>query len=226
MSVQVEFDGGAAGDPWAGDPTVEWSEANAAVDQHDDEDQAVGDDPEAPYGRNPRTGKPYKMTPEAREALGAKLAEGRRAAMQTGRAPAKKRRGSTGPGSGQRAGSRPPAGPDYRMAVAGLLQLPAMALGVGARFNPALGLDAAALALHTAPIADAIHHLALDDPRIAQILDRVMQVGPYGALVAAVSPLLVQVLCNHGVIRPNPTVGALTPEELLTAIGVPPEDQE
>jgi hypothetical protein len=219
--MEPVFDGGAGGDPWgAGDPTVEWAETDAARD--DREDQAVDED--APYGRNPRTGKPYKMSPEAREALGTRLAEGRRTAMQTGRPPTKKRRGSTGPGSTRPSASRP-AQPDYRAAVAGLLQLPAMALGVGARFNPAFGLDSAALALHTPPIADAVHYLALDDARIAAILDRVMQVGPYGALVAAVSPLIVQILCNHGVIKPNATVGALTPEELLTALGVPIEDQ-
>lgn len=219
------FDGGAAGDPFAvGDPTVEWAEENAARDDRFDPPPVTDDggmpdrfDPEAPYGRSPRTGKPYKLPPDQRAELGEKLAAGRRAAMQNGRAPAKRGRGSKGPGS-TRPGSSRPAQPDYRSAVAGLLQLPAMALSVGSRVAPTLGLDAAALALHTPPIADAVHHLALDDPRIAAILERVMQVGPYGALVAAVSPLLLQVLCNHGWVKPNPTMGTLTPKELIDAI--------
>lgn len=213
MSIDVDGLGVSLGDPFqAGDPTIAWEETNAAADPPEELD-----DPEAPYGRNPRTGKPYKMDQAAREELGARLAAGRRATVQNGRAPAKRARGSKGTG-GSRAGSTRTPGPDYRMAVAGLLQLPMMALGVGARVMPSLGLDAAALALHTPVIADAVHHLAVDDARIASILDRVMQVGPYGALVAAVSPLLLQVLCNHGWVKPNATMGTLSPEELLDAI--------
>ena len=218
------FDAGVSvGDPYAaGDPHIEWEEANAAHDpppSDDDDDQAVAADPAAPYGRNPRTGKPYKMSAEDRAQLGQKLAQAR--------ADAAARRGGYEP-SGRRAPGRPPKstgpkpsrpkGPDYRMAVAGMLQLPAYALGVGARVVPSLGLDAIALSMHTPAIADAVGQLAEDDPRIAAILDRVMAVGPYGALFAAITPLVMQILCNHGMLKPSPMMGTLSEEELYAVV--------
>lgn len=90
--------------------------------------------------------------------------------------------------------------PDYRTGVLGLLQLGAMPLlAAGARSDAALA-DAAAITMHAEPIADALHTLALERPEVAAVLDRVLSVGPYGVLVAAVMPLAFQVAANHRVL--------------------------
>lgn len=182
-------------------------------------------DPEAPWGRNPKTGRPYTKSPEERADIGRRLSEARRAAGQNGGAPRKRRGAAPRPPRSAQGRPRAPQGPDYRPAILGLLQLPAAGLGVLARFHPPFALDSAAIVLHAPPIADALHHLALDDPRVSAVLDKVMTVGPYGALIAAVSPLILQILCNHGVIGPNERIGALDEEQLMDAvIGVPPEE--
>jgi hypothetical protein len=225
MSTDSDY-GVSLGDPFAGgDPTVAWAAENDARDPVDVEDQADPVDPEAPFGRNPRNGKPYKMSAEDRAALGAKLAQARAdAAANRGETP--KRRGRPASKSTGSTGSGRPSRvlPDYRMAVAGLLQLPAYALGVGARIVPSMGLDAIALSMHTPAIADAVGQLAEDDPRVAAILDRVMAVGPYGALFAAITPLIMQIMCNHGLLRPHPMMGTLSSDELM-ALVEPPESE-
>lgn len=212
------------GDPFTmGDPTVGWAEANAAQDPepvllpedwHDD-DQGVS--PDAPYGINPNTGKPYKMSPEQRAEVGKRLADARAARASSGRAPSRKRAGSS---RGRQAAPRPQkaAEPDYRPAVAGLLGLVAFPLQVGARFSPTLGLDGIALHLHTPYIAEAVHQVALEETRVAAVLDRLMQVGPYGALFTAVTPLIMQILCNHGILRPSEAIGTYDAEQLLAQV--------
>lgn len=174
-------------------------------------DTTTAPDPDAPHGINPRTGRPYQRSPEWRAKLAETLSRGR--ATQAAKAPARK--------SKKAAGARPAAGagPDYRTAMLGLLQVPAFALGMGAKFNPKLGLDAAAITLHAPAVADAVAATAEQDDRIAAVLDRVLAVGPYGALLGAVVPLALQLAANHGVIPPAPEAGILTPEQLVDAVG-------
>jgi len=172
-------------------------------------------DPEAPYGRNPRTGEPYKRSQEERERLARNLRNGR-AAQATGR---------VGATRAARAPKATPADP-YTTTVLGLLQAPAFALSAASRFNPTLGLDALAVTLHAPNIAKAVGSLAREDARIAAVLDRVASVGPYGLLVMALSPLLLQIGANHGLIRPIPDMGVLAPDQLLEAAGVPSDNSE
>lgn len=108
------------------------------------------------------------------------------------------------------ASKRGPQAKDYRAGIEGLGQLAAGALLF---VSPA---DGAAVAFHTPPIASALNDLAKEDPRIAAILDRILQVGPYGALLAAIAPLVLQILCNHGKL-PAGTMGAIPPDQLVAA---------
>ena len=105
--------------------------------------------------------------------------------------------------------------PDYRGGILGIMQLAAAPL---AFTYPA---DAAAVITHAPPIADALHALALERPEVARVLDTVLAVGPYGAVIAAVLPLVVQLLHNHGVISVPMAVslGATPKDEILAALG-------
>lgn len=104
-----------------------------------------------------------------------------------------------------------PRSKDYRAGIEGIGQLAGGALFFVA---PA---DAAAVMLHTPPIAAALNHLAQQDPRVAAMLDKLLAVGPYGALLAAVMPLVLQILTNHGKI-PAGVLGTHTPDDLIAVI--------
>lgn len=106
--------------------------------------------------------------------------------------------------------TRAPKVKDYRSGIEGIGQLAAGALFFVA---PA---DAAAVGFHTPPIAAALNDLAQQDPRVAAVLDRILAVGPYGALLAAVMPLVLQILTNHGKV-PAGMLGTLEPDQLVGA---------
>jgi hypothetical protein len=91
---------------------------------------------------------------------------------------------------------------------------------VGMR-KPVYAADAAAITVHAPAIAGALDDLAHEDPAAAAVLERVLQVGPYGALLAAVAPLVLQVLANHEAI-PAGSLGTIPPTELIRSF-VPPE---
>lgn len=80
---------------------------------------------------------------------------------------------------------------DYREGITGISQLVSFGLSFS---NPA---DAQAVLTHTPAIAQALHDLAMAKPEFARILDKLMSAGPYGALITAVFPLIVQILINH-----------------------------
>jgi hypothetical protein len=107
---------------------------------------------------------------------------------------------------------------DYTPAVAGLLQLPAFALTFASRYQPDLALDAMAISLHTPGIAVAVNAMAAEDEKIAALLDRILKVGPYGALLAAMTPLALQIAANHRMLPANPDMGILSPAALMEAV--------
>lgn len=110
--------------------------------------------------------------------------------------------------------SRAKGGTDYRPGILGLLQLPAGVLAVAGLNKPELAADAATLTVYAPGVADAVNDLANERPEIAAVLDRVLAVGPYGALLAAVTPMVLQILCNHEVI-PSGILGTVPKEALL-----------
>ena len=93
-------------------------------------------------------------------------------------------------------------GTDYRKGVEGLLQVPAMALTmVAVQSQKAEYLaDAYTISKAAPAIAEAVSDLANDQPQIAAVLDKVLKVGPYGALMTALMPLAMQLMTNHKVI--------------------------
>lgn len=133
---------------------------------------------------NPSTNKDGSFRKKRRDAGGAR---------KTGTAKAKATPGS------QRA--------KYAEGVAGLLQIPAMALSF---VQP---VDGYSVAAHTPTISNAVADLAVERPEVAAALDRVLAVGPYGALIGAVLPLAVQLMHNHDMV----------PESMATAMGATPK---
>lgn len=166
-------------------------------------------DPDAPWGRK------ADGTPKAKPGRPSGTPDGHpRTRRRTRIAPAPQRRAAP------RAKSSSKAGPDYRPGIKGLLQLVAAPLMLAGLKNPACALDAAAVTLHADPLADALQETAEQQPQFAAVLDKVLSVGPYGALLAAVLPLAVQITANHQLLPPEVAgaMGALPPEELMAQI--------
>lgn len=144
--------------------------------------------------------------PKAEEKLDLRTKEGRAAA---GLPP---RQGTKGPRSAAaRSTAAKQRGKDYRPGIEGIGQLAAGALLFVA---PA---DGAAIMFHTPTIAQALNDLAQENPTVAALLDRLLQVGPYGALLAAVAPLAIQILVNHDKL-PAGFMGSAPPDALVAAV--------
>lgn len=111
------------------------------------------------------------------------------------------------------------AAPDYRPGIMGLLQIPSMALSVIGRQtkNPALQADGYALAMHAPALAEALNETAKHQPPVARALESIMKAGPYGAIIAAVVPLAMQLAANHRIINPTPAMGVHDPADLVEA---------
>lgn len=161
-------------------------------------------DPEAPYGRK-ADGTPKRKPGPAKGTNPAPRATGGLAAPR----PTNRRKNQT---TRTRA-----ATPNYRDGVAGLLQIPAFILASAGRLNPALEYDGIAVATHTPAIAEAVHAMALEEPRVAAVLDKILSVGPYGALLGAMVPLVAQIAVNHKKLPPG-TLGTSEPEALKGAL--------
>jgi len=107
--------------------------------------------------------------------------------------------------------------PDYRPALSGIAQFSAAALSV---FLP---MDAAAIVIHSPGIIEAANETAKAHPSFAAMLDKIMIMGPYGALVGAMLPLLAQIADNHQILPTTltRTLGAVSHEQLLSVFGTP-----
>jgi len=109
--------------------------------------------------------------------------------------------------------------PDYRAGIMGLLQIPAMGLTMVGRQtkNQALQADGYALAMHAPGIAEALNETAKAQPAVGRALESIMKAGPYGAIIAAMVPLVMQLAANHGVMNPAPQMGIHAVADLVQA---------
>ncbi len=109
--------------------------------------------------------------------------------------------------------------PDYRAGIMGLLQIPAMGLSMVGRQtkNTALQADGYALAMHAPGIAEALNETAKAQPAVGRALESIMKAGPYGAIIAAMVPLVMQLAANHGVMNPAPQMGIHAVADLVAA---------
>jgi hypothetical protein len=134
----------------------------------------------------------------------------RRAGPGRGNRDEKARTARSVPAAPRAKSAREPLAPkDRRKGVDAVMQLTA---GVLLAF-PSTRADAAALAMHQDPMADAIVATAEADEKFARALDRLLDTGPYAALVMATVPFIGQVLVNHGAL-PKGTLGTEDPAKL------------
>lgn len=119
-----------------------------------------------------------------------------------------------GRGKGRAKGGK---GKDYRPDVRGLVQVVGMPLAVAGQANEAFLADAVALEAQSEPIVEAVNELALRNARVAAALEKLATVGPYGLLLSAVSPLVLQVAVNHGAL-PAGMMGTVPPGALVAAL--------
>lgn len=94
-------------------------------------------------------------------------------------------------------------GPDYEEGLNGLFQMLAFGLTIPGTKNPVFAADSAAVSTYGPNISAAINQLALEKPEVASALDRLLAVGPYTVLIAAVAPLMMQIASNHGISLPG-----------------------
>jgi len=91
-------------------------------------------------------------------------------------------------------------------------------LGQGICLMAGLHADAMTIGQHFPPVAKEIANIADDNDSVAQPLDFIIKVGPYGALIAAAMPFVMQILANHKVIDPAKAIGqGIVPPEVLEA---------
>lgn len=109
---------------------------------------------------------------------------------------------------------------DYRKGLNGMLQLASFPLVMLGTQKPAFLADAAAIGEHGPGVVDAVNDLAQEDPRLAAVLDKILGMGPYGALIAAVLPLAAQLLANHKIIPAGvaKALGAKDPDVLVAKL--------
>jgi hypothetical protein len=78
--------------------------------------------------------------------------------------------------------------------------------------------DAAAIGTHFPPIAQELANIADSNDAIAKPIDFLLEVGPYGALIAAVLPFGLQIAANHGWVDASRLMGqGVVPPAVLEA---------
>lgn len=97
----------------------------------------------------------------------------------------------------------------------------------GSMTSPAVTADGILVIRQAPDVSKALNDLARQDPRVAAALERMLTVGTYGALVAAVAPLMIGIAANHGVI-PAHVAGMVgvelpNPDDLAAAFAPPAE---
>jgi hypothetical protein len=91
-------------------------------------------------------------------------------------------------------------------------------LGQGVCLMSGLYADAMTIGKFFPPVAVEVANIADDNESVAQPLDFIIKIGPYGALIAAAMPFVMQILANHGVIDATKAAGqGIVPPQVLEA---------
>lgn len=78
--------------------------------------------------------------------------------------------------------------------------------------------DAMTLGRYFPPVASELATIADEYESVAKPIDVLIKVGPFGALIAAAMPLVMQLLANHKVIDANAAIGqGVVPPQVLEA---------
>jgi|ERR1700744_1071464 len=92
----------------------------------------------------------------------------------------------------------PPSGKhkDRIEAINGLMQIGQFGCLTFGRYA-----DAGAIGMHGPNLANEIANLADSQPKVAQKVDLLLEVGPYAGLITAALPFVAQILVNAGVFK-------------------------
>lgn len=63
--------------------------------------------------------------------------------------------------------------------------------------------DGQVIMQHAPSVAAALDKVAAGDPRVKEALEKLLTVGAYGGLFAAVLPLAIGIMANHGAVPPG-----------------------
>lgn len=177
------------------------------LDDIESVEPATASDPGAPWGRR------VDGTPRARPGRkpGQRTGTGRRttATGRTAKITAPKPVGAR----------KPPASAkktDYATPLNGVLQIIAAPLTMIGTRRPVFLADSVTITTYGPGVSEALSDLANERPEVAAVLERVLSVGPYGALLASVFPLVLQLAANHKVV-PAGIFGTLEPDHLVAA---------
>jgi hypothetical protein len=125
------------------------------------------------------------------------------------RKPGRRTTGATPTAKPAPRGAKPRAGvTDYRPGMFGIVQL---AAGVCMAVSP---LDGYALSVGAPPLVEALQQTSETSPALAAVLDKIMSVGPWGLVIGAALPLIIQIAHNHKLI----------PAEVATSLGARDRD--
>jgi hypothetical protein len=74
--------------------------------------------------------------------------------------------------------------------------------------------DAGAIGMHGPPLTKEVVDLAAKNKAVASKVDLLIEVGPYAGIIAAGIPFIVQILCNHKLLKAEQwaNAGIVTPE--------------
>jgi hypothetical protein len=67
--------------------------------------------------------------------------------------------------------------------------------------------DAGAIGMHYPPFATEVANLAESYESVAKVVDVIIQIGPFTAILATGLPLVMQILANHRIVDPNKMIG-------------------
>ncbi|SEF12942.1 hypothetical protein SAMN05216489_09992 [Streptomyces sp. 3213] len=144
-------------------------------------------DTDAPYGRT-ATGRPRaKPGRKAKSAPTAPMPPRRRSSARTG----------------PKANSRESVAGRYAETCKNLLRTLVTPLMIVGQRNDAVAADAAVLATAGPELCDALGDLAAEEAWVAAKIDKLMAVGPYGAVGTALLLIFAQLSYNHGAIPAN-----------------------